>query len=93
MSAIQEGKIPQLKDVDITKLIPAELLKSLPPANDVIKSITPLIETAARIAKSTDFSKVCACVCICVGGGVRGWGGGVEKKGVIGCEVYTFSGV
>jgi hypothetical protein len=58
MSAIQEGKIPQLKDVDITKLIPAELLKSLPPANDVIKSITPLVETAARLAKSTDFSKV-----------------------------------
>jgi len=56
MSSLQEGKIPQIQNLD--KLIPADLLKNLPPANDVIKTLTPLVETAAKIAKTTDFSKL-----------------------------------
>jgi len=56
MSSLQEGKIPQIQNLD--KLIPADLLKNLPPANEVLKTLTPLIETAAKIAKNTDFSKV-----------------------------------
>lgn len=56
MSSLQEGKIPQIQNLD--KLIPADLLKNLPPANEVLKTLTPLVEAAAKIAKSTDFSKV-----------------------------------
>jgi hypothetical protein len=56
LSALQEGKVPQIKNIET--LLPPELLKSLPPAKDVIKSLTPLVETAARLAKNTDFSKV-----------------------------------
>jgi hypothetical protein len=58
MTSLQEGKIPQINPADIQKLIPAELLKSLPPAQEVIKTLTPLVETAAKLAKTTDFSKV-----------------------------------
>lgn len=58
MSALQEGKIPQINPAELQKLIPAELLKSLPPPQEVIKTLTPLVETATKLAKSTDFSKV-----------------------------------
>jgi hypothetical protein len=66
LSALQEGKVPQLKNLDT--LLPPELLKSLPPAKDVIRTLTPLVETAARMAKNTDFSKVSAARKLCFWG-------------------------
>lgn len=54
VNTIQSGQLPEIKNLD--KLIPPELLKSLPPVQDVMKSLAPLLELANKLPK--DLSKL-----------------------------------